>query len=110
MDLDFSNPEVIRNGFAWIKQNLDPSRSYLIFENNVTPLGHTLFSESLRVYQNLKKEGYVWKKVYDPDLAREYLVIAIESGSEDRTFGKIMGYGFPENTVSYLYKAQQTKP
>ncbi|MDM8536998.1 hypothetical protein QUF70_09615 [Desulfobacterales bacterium HSG17] len=104
---DFSDPKMIKKSFAWIKKNLDPLMSYIIFENNLNKQPDSIFSESLTAYQYLKKENYAWKKVYDSKTSKEYLLIQIESGNEDEELGKVIGYGFPIDTVYYLYKAEK---
>ncbi|NOX34146.1 MAG: hypothetical protein GXP56_10495 [Deltaproteobacteria bacterium] len=93
--------------FGWIKENLDPLRSYIIFENDLNKQADSIFSDSFIAYQYLEKESYIWKKVYDTDCSKEYLVIQIGPGNEDETLGKIMGYGFAKDIVSYLYKAKK---
>jgi hypothetical protein len=107
MAIDFSDPEMIRKSFKWIKKNLDPLRSYIVFENDLTKQRDSIFSESLIAYQYFKNEGYDWKKVHDSLCSKEYLVLQIDPENEDETFGKIMGYGFPKDIVSYLYKAEK---
>ena len=103
-----SGHKKILKSFGWIKENLDPLRSYIIFENDLNQQADSIFSESLIAYQYLKRKNYIWEKVYDTDRSREYLVIQIEPGNEDKILGRIMGYGFAENIVSYLYKAKKS--
>ncbi len=102
---DFSDHNIIQKSFAWIKNNLDPLRSYIVLENDLNKQTDSIFSESLIAYQYLKKGNYAWKKVNDPKLLKEYLVIQIDPGNEDKTLGSIMGYGFSKEAISYLYKA-----
>ena len=106
MPVNFLDHKTIQKSFDWIKKNLDPLRSYIIFENDINKHPHSIFSESLIAYQYLKKENYAWKKVYDADKLKEYLVIQIDPENEDQALGKVMGCGFPKDTVSYLYKAE----
>ncbi len=107
MTIDFSGHKMIRKSFGWIKKHLDPSMSYIIFENDLTKQRLSIFSESLIAYQYLKKGNYAWKKVYDSKYSKEYLVIKIDPENEDETLGKVLGYGFPKDTVYYLYKAEK---
>jgi len=104
--MDFSNHKTIQKSFTWVKKNLDPAMSYIIFENDLKKENHSIFSECLVAYHYLKKGNYTWQKVYDSKYCKEYLVIQIDPGTEDRTLGKVMGYGFPQDTVYYLYKAE----
>lgn len=103
---DFSDHKMIQKSFAWIKEHLDPKRGYIIFENDLNKQAESIFSESLVAYDYLKKGNFAWKKIYDAAEAKEYLVIQIDPGNEDETLGKVMGYGFPKDTVYYLYKAK----
>jgi hypothetical protein len=101
---DYSDNKIIEESFDWIKKNLDPLMGYIIFENDLSQ-ADSIFSESLRAYQYLKKENYAVRKVYDSKFSKEYLVIQIEPGNENEILGKVMGYGFGKDTVYYLYKA-----
>jgi hypothetical protein len=101
---DYSDNTIIEESFDWIKKKLDPLMGYIIFENDLSQ-ADSIFSESLRAYQYLKKENYAVRKVYDSKSFKEYLVIQIEPGNENEILGKVMGYGFGKDTVYYLYKA-----
>ncbi len=105
--MDFSDHKIIKKSFAWIKKNLDPLSSYIILENDLNKQLDSIFSDVFITYQYLKKEKYAWKKVYDSKYLKEYLVIQIDPANEDETLGKIMGYGFGKDIVSYLYKAEK---
>ncbi|QTA77995.1 Uncharacterized protein dnl_02000 [Desulfonema limicola] len=104
---EFSDHKTIKKSFAWIKKNLDPLQSYIVFENDLNKQDYSIFSESLIAYQYLKNGNYAWKKIYDSKYSKEYLVIQIEPGKEDETLGRVIGYGFPADTVYYLYKAEK---
>ena len=104
--MNFSDSKISRKSFAWIKKQLNPSRGYVIFESDINEQALSIFSESLMAYQYLKKANHAFKRVLDAEKQKEYLVIQIEPGSEDEILGKVMGYGFPKDTVTYLYKAQ----
>jgi len=106
MTIDFSDHKIIQKNFDWIKKNLDPSMSYIIFENDLNKQTLSIFSKSLVAYQYLKKGNYAWKKVYDSKHLKEYVVIQIDPENEDEILGEIMGYGFGKDIVSYLYKAE----
>lgn len=104
---NFSDHKISQKSFGWIKKNLDPTRSYIILENDLNKQPGSLFSESLIAYQYLKKGNYTWKKVYDSKRFKEYLVIQIDPENEDKTLGSVMGYGFSKEIISYLYKAEK---
>ena len=97
-----------KKNFLWIKQNLDSSLSYIIFENDIKKQGESIFDPDHMAYAFLKGEKHTWQQVIDMDLSREYLVIQIQPGNEDEVLGRLMGYGFPRDTVYYLYKAEET--
>lgn len=97
----------IDGSFMGIKQTLDPAASYMIFENDPALGGDSLFDTAHTAYAWFDREGYDWQQVWDPDLNREYLVVRIEKGNEDQVLGRAMGYGFPGNTVFYLFKARE---
>jgi hypothetical protein len=105
--MDFSDHKTVQKSFAWIKKHLDPSRSYIIFENDLNKQTLSILSDSHIAYQYLKKANYAWKKVGDPGCSKEYLVIQTDLGNEDETLGKVVGYGFSKDIVYYLYKAEK---
>ncbi|RLC21214.1 MAG: hypothetical protein DRH93_12225, partial [Deltaproteobacteria bacterium] len=51
---DYSDNKIVEQSFDWIKKNLDPLMSYIIFENNLSNQTDSIFSESLMTYQYLK--------------------------------------------------------
>lgn len=93
--------------FTGIKKTLDPGASYIIFENDLTLGEESIFDPSLMAYAYFEANAFTWKKVVDQVLQREYLVVCIGTGKEDEVLGQVMGYGFPRETVYYLYKAKE---
>lgn len=91
----------------WIKQGLDPRASYVIFEHDLKFQGESIFDLSHGVYGYLEDQGFSWQQVVDMDLAMEYLVIRARPGNEEKVLGRILGYGFPENIVFYIFKAEE---
>ncbi|WP_139795877.1 hypothetical protein [Desulfocicer vacuolatum] len=106
---ELSNFIPLKKSFLWVKQHLDPSWSYIVIENNGNSQGLSLFKMDHRVYACLKQENYTWQQVIDMDVSREYLVIRIPPDNEETRLGRIMGLGFPGNTVYYLYKAEEIR-
>ena len=96
-----------KQSLDWIKKSLDPKASYLIFENEVDRSGASCLPRGF--YEFLEKEQISWQQVIDMDLSREYLVVKVRPGKEDRVLGKIMGYGIPEKTIYYVYKAEEVE-
>ena len=103
---DYSDNQIIEKNFDWIKKNLDPLMSYIIFENVFNKQTDSIFSESFIAYQNLKKDNYAVRKIYDSKSFKEYLVIQIDPKNENETLGRIMGYGFEKDIIFSLYKAE----
>jgi hypothetical protein len=104
---DDSHNGIIHGSFIWIKQTLEPGASYIIFENDLTQGDGSIFEPSHMAYAHFSANAYTWKKVLDDKLEREYLVVCIGTGKEDEVLGQVMGYGFPKDTVYYLYKAKE---
>ncbi len=103
---NFSDNGPLEKNFLWIKQNLDPAKSYIIFENDLKNTNTSIFGSSRITFTCLKKE-YNLCRVIDKNLLREYLVVSVEPGNEERILGRIMGSGFPKGMVYYLYKADK---
>ena len=103
---NFSDTGPLEKDFTWIKQNLDPAKSYIIFENNLKNTSKSIFTSSYITCTCPEKE-YESYHVIDRDLLREYLVVCVEPGSEERILGRIMGAGFPKGVIYYLYKADK---
>lgn len=96
-----------KKNFPWIKQGLDPKAGYVIFEHDLKYRDQSIFDSGHRIYAFLKKQELAWQQVIDMDLAIEYLVIRVPPGDEDRALGRMMGYGFPEHMVYYIFKAEE---
>jgi hypothetical protein len=104
---NFSDSRPLEKSFPWIKQHLDPAWSYIIIENDGKDQESSLFQMDHMLYSRLEKENSTWQQVIDMDVSREYLVIQIPPANEEKLLGRIMGFGFPGNTVYYLYKAEE---
>ncbi|MCG8637409.1 MAG: hypothetical protein MI863_26500 [Desulfobacterales bacterium] len=107
MDSFPANQGPVEHSFIRIKQGLDPTRSYIIFEHDLKHRGKSIFDPSHRIYAYLKKKKMGWQQVIDMDLAMEYLVIQVPAGKEDAVLGKILGFGFSEHIVFYIFKAEE---
>ena len=97
----------VHGSFVEIKKTLDPGVSYLIFENDLTLEEASIFDPSHMAYAYFETNAFTWKKVVDETLQREYLVVCIGTGNEEEVLGQVMGFGFPSETVYYLYKATE---
>ena len=101
----FPDPE--QKDFLWIKKGLDPKESYVIFEHDLKYQGQSIFDPSNQVYAFLRKKNLSWRQVVDLDLSMEYLVIRVPPGQEDHILGRVLGYGYSENMVFYIFKAEE---
>ena len=104
---DFLEYKPEKGSFLRIKQSLDPGASYIVFENDLEKQGVSIFDPAQIGYAYLSKENYVWQQVIDMDTSTEYLVIRIRPGDEDQILARVMGCGFAENTICYIYKAEE---
>ncbi len=86
---------------------MDPTQSYIIFEHDLKHRGESIFDPSHRIYAFLKEKKMGWQQVVDMDLATEYLVVQVPAGKEDAVLGKILGFGFSEHIVFYIFKAEE---
>ena len=102
-----SRPGPQKGDFIRIKQGLDPKASYLIFEHDLRSRDESVFTPSHGAYGFLENRGLSWQQVLDPDLSTEYLVIQVPPGNEEKLLGRILGYGFPEDIVFYIFKAEE---
>ena len=100
-------PGAEKGDFLRIKQGLDPKASYIIFEHHVRFRNDSIFNPSNPAYGFLETQGLSWRQVADPDLSMEYLVIRVPPGDEEKILGRILGYGFPETIVFYIFKAEE---
>ncbi len=96
---EFLNNTTTNGDFSGIKKNLDSSKSYIIFENSL--------EKGKNPFKYLQKENYPWQQVVDRDMLKQYLVIQVAPGHEDEVLGKVIGYGVAEDTVYYIFKAEQ---
>lgn len=104
MDKSGKEP-IIEMRFSDMKQSLDASQSYLVFENDRHKSNDSLLSDDQAIYPYLAAHGYVSKRIYDDGLNREYLVVRVEPGKEDILLGKLLAGPLPKEMVYYLYKA-----
>ncbi|MBA3010643.1 MAG: hypothetical protein KKF12_13250 [Proteobacteria bacterium] len=105
----FFHTDPREESFLWIKQTLDPSASYIVFENELNAQEGSIFDPAHMAYGYLEKEKFFWQQVIDMDVSREYLVIRIPIGQEDKVLAKAMGCGFSENTICYIFKAKEVR-
>ena len=88
-------------------QNLDPCKSYIVFENRYAPGHDAILDPERGILGALEHEGMNFEQVRDMDAGREYLVVEANPGNEEQILGKLLGLGFPENSAYYVYKAYE---
>ena len=103
----FKNNHIKDKTFKWVKRNLDPTKSYIVFESKINTKNDSIFLEKAPVFEYFKDNKILWEHILDIDLLREYLVIQFKPGNEDKMLGKLIEYNFSKNIVYYLYKSQQ---
>lgn len=100
-----SYKDILHKRFSDLKKELDPSKSYLIFENDVKKMGNSILSGDLPVYEYLERHQFIWQKIEDSQIKREYLIVQTEPGNEDDTLGRLMVYQMPREVTYFVYKA-----
>ena len=96
---------ILNQRFLDVKKKLEPSKSYLIFENDAGKTDDSLLSETLQVYAYLETQQLEWQTFIDREQKSEYLIIQTEPGNEDDILGRLMACQLPEDMVCYVYKA-----
>ena len=95
--------DTILENFAEIKQNLDPSFHYIIFEKKVNPGDGTDFSEVsafIARYQTSVIEQEVHR---DPTGKCLLLVVKLNADELDEISQEIVNLTFPEDITVYVY-------
>ena len=89
--------------FAAIKQNLDPSFHYIIFEKTVNPGDGTDFS-GVSAFINRYRASVIEQEVHR-DPAGEHLLMVVKLSAEelDEISQEIVNLTFPEDITVYVY-------
>ena len=89
--------------FAEIKQNLDPSFHYIIFEKTVNPGDGTDFSE-VSTFITRYRASVIEQEVHR-DPAGEHLLMVVKLNAEelDEISQEIVNLTFPEDITVYVY-------
>ena len=89
--------------FAEIKQNLDPSFHYIIFEKTVNPGDGTDFSE-VRTFIKRHQESVIEQEVHrDPAGEHLLLVVKLNADQLDEISQEIVNLTFPEDITVHVY-------
>ena len=89
--------------FAEIKQNLDPSFHYIIFEKTVNPGDGTDFSE-ISAFITRYQESVIEQEVHrDPSGKHLLLVVKLNTDELEEISQEIVNLTFPEDITVYVY-------
>lgn len=91
--------------FFDVKQALDPSRSYIIFKNDLAQDPDTILSGQEPVYALLESNALQWSKIFDEQQNCEYLIVETDPGQETTCLGRLLTCPLPEKVIYYVYKA-----
>jgi hypothetical protein len=89
--------------FAEIKQNLDPSFHYIIFEKTVNPADGSDFSEISTFMTRYQKFVIEQKLHRDPTGKHLLLVVKLNADELDEISQEIVNLTFPEDITVYVY-------
>ena len=89
--------------FAEIKQNLDPSFHYIIFEKTVTPGDGMDFSEISTFIRHYQKPVIEQEVHRDPTGKHLLLVVKLKADELDEISAEIINLTFPEDITVYVY-------
>ena len=89
--------------FAEIKQNLDPSFNYIIFEKTVNPGDGPDFSEVSAFITHYKKAVIKQEVHRDPTGKHLLLVVKLKADELDEISQEILNLTFPEDITVYVY-------
>lgn len=89
--------------FAEIKQNLDPSFHYIIFEKTVNPGDEQDFSE-VSTFITRYQESVIEQEVHrDPTGKHLLLVVKLNADELDEISQEIVNFTFTEDITVYVY-------
>ena len=89
--------------FAEIKQNLDPSFHYIIFEKTVNPGDGKDFSE-ISAFITRYQESVIEQEVHrDPSGKHLLLVVKLNTDELEEISQEIVNLTFPEDITVYVY-------
>jgi hypothetical protein len=94
--------------FAEIKQNLDPSFHYIIFEKTVDPADGSDFSEVSTFITRYQKSVIEQEMHRDPTGKHLLLVVKLNVNELDEISQEIVNFTFPEDITVYVYGRRST--
>ena len=102
MPMNKNNNTILAN-FAEIKQNLDPSSDYIIFEKTGTMEDSSDFSEADAFISRYHKAVITREVHHDPTGKHHLLVVKLKVDELDEISAEILNLTLPEDTTVYVY-------
>ena len=103
---NFLNKSREKRSFRWIKKNLDPAGTYLVFEKPASPTGAPLVKADSPLSRYLEESGAAWQELFDPAVSRDYLVVRVEQEGENEALAGLMGHSELFDATYYIFKAE----
>ena len=97
------NNNAILANFAEIKQNLDPSSDYIIFEKTGTMENRSDFSEADAFIMRYQKSVITQEVHHDPTGKHHLLIVKLKVDESDEISQEILNLTLPENITVYVY-------
>ncbi|MFO7752682.1 MAG: hypothetical protein R6V41_06145 [Desulfobacteraceae bacterium] len=104
---NFLNKTRQNRSFRWIKKNLDPAKTYLVFEKQMSQNGAPVVRVDSPLSRYLEAEGVAWQELFDPKVSRDYLVIRLDRKGENEALAGLMGHSELFDATYYIFKAEQ---
>lgn len=93
----------ISGDWTELKQNLDPSFSYLIFEKDVGQGQKDNFEEIISILSQFKKRIKEHNIYQDRSGCRFLLVVQLRSQQKNKIISEIMNVKLPKDITFYIY-------
>ncbi|MBW2604153.1 MAG: hypothetical protein JRE28_07540 [Deltaproteobacteria bacterium] len=90
-------------GIEKIKQALDPSCSYVIFEKASESADQEKFREIFDTFSVLNLEASEWKIYHDNSTGLALLVIKVDPENTDKILQDVLTIGLPNDMTCYSY-------
>lgn len=103
---NFLNKTREKQSFRWIKKNLDPAGTYLVFEKPANRTGAPLVKADSPLSKYLEDKGAAWQELFDPAVCRDYLVVRVEHEGENEALAGLMGHRELFDATYYIFKAE----
>ena len=103
---NFLNKTREKQSFRWIKKNLDPAGTYLVFEKPASFTGAPVVQADSPLFRYLEGKGAAWQEFFDPAVSRDYLVVRVDQEGENESLAGLMGHSELFDATYYIFKAE----